>query len=42
MPDPFTHRRLTTVEDSAPKFGFGGLQEARFANDELDEEWWTE
>jgi mannose-6-phosphate isomerase-like protein (cupin superfamily) len=38
MPGPFTHRKLTDVEDSAPKFGFEGIQEARFANDDLEAE----
>jgi mannose-6-phosphate isomerase-like protein (cupin superfamily) len=38
MPGPFTHRKLTEVEDSAPKFGFEGIQEARFANDDLEVE----
>ena len=38
MPNPFTHKRLTDVEDSAPKFGFGELQEARFARGDLEAE----
>lgn len=38
MAGTFTLRKLTEVEDSAPKFGFEGIQEARFANDELDVE----
>jgi mannose-6-phosphate isomerase-like protein (cupin superfamily) len=38
MAAPFTFKRLTDVEDSAPKFGFGEFQEARFANDALDAE----
>ena len=33
---PFTLKRLTDVEDSAPKSGFGDIQEARFAKDALD------
>jgi mannose-6-phosphate isomerase-like protein (cupin superfamily) len=32
----YTHRNLTDVEDSAPKFGFEGVQEARFASDRLE------
>jgi uncharacterized cupin superfamily protein len=35
MPDNFTHFNLNDVEDSAPKFGFEEVQEARFANEEL-------
>jgi len=35
MADPYTLKRLTDVEDSAPKFGYGELQEARFATGEL-------
>jgi len=35
MPASYTFKKLTEVEDSAPKFGFGELQEARFARDEL-------
>jgi mannose-6-phosphate isomerase-like protein (cupin superfamily) len=38
MPGPYTLRRLTDVEDSAPKFGFSDVQEARFANDDLETE----
>ncbi len=33
--DSFTLRKLTDVKDSAPEFGFEGIQEARFANDDL-------
>jgi mannose-6-phosphate isomerase-like protein (cupin superfamily) len=33
---PYTLKKLTEVEDSAPKFGFGELQEARFATDDLE------
>ena len=32
----YTHENLTAIEDSAPKFGFAGIQEARFASDDLD------
>ncbi len=38
MPAPFTHMKLTDVKDSAPEFGFGDVQEARFAKDDLDAE----
>jgi mannose-6-phosphate isomerase-like protein (cupin superfamily) len=36
MAGPYTLITLTEVEDSAPKFGYGELQEARFAHDDLD------
>jgi mannose-6-phosphate isomerase-like protein (cupin superfamily) len=32
----YTHENLTAVEDSAPKFGFDAVQEARFATDDLE------
>ncbi len=35
---PFTHKKLTEVKDSAPEFGIGEIQEARFAKDDLDAE----
>jgi mannose-6-phosphate isomerase-like protein (cupin superfamily) len=35
---PYTLRRLTDIEDSAPKSGFGDVQEARFAKDALETE----
>jgi hypothetical protein len=36
MSDAYTHLNLIEgVEDSAPKFGFGEFQKARFANDPL-------
>jgi mannose-6-phosphate isomerase-like protein (cupin superfamily) len=38
MAAPFTHKKLTEVEDSAPKFGYDEVQEARFANDDLEVE----
>jgi mannose-6-phosphate isomerase-like protein (cupin superfamily) len=38
MAAPFTHKKLTDVEDSAPKFGIEELQEARFAKYDLDAE----
>jgi mannose-6-phosphate isomerase-like protein (cupin superfamily) len=34
----YTLKRLTEVDDSAPKFGFEEKQEARFANADLDAE----
>jgi mannose-6-phosphate isomerase-like protein (cupin superfamily) len=34
----YTHKRLDEVEDSAPRFGYGELQEARFANEDLQTE----
>ena len=36
MPAPYTLKKLTDIEDAAPKSGFGDVQEARFAKDELD------
>ena len=38
MPDPYTHKNLTEVKDSAPEFGYGELAEARFAMKSLDAE----
>ena len=38
MAAPFTHRKLADVEDSAPQFGLGEAQEARFANRYLETE----
>ena len=38
MPAPYTLKSLTEIEDSAPKWGFGDVQEARFAKDALDSE----
>jgi uncharacterized cupin superfamily protein len=34
----YTIKNLTTVEDSAPKFGFGEMQEAHFAREDLGAE----
>ena len=34
----YTHKKLDDVKDSAPEFGMGDVQEARFAKDELDAE----
>lgn len=36
MPAPYTFKKLDEVEDSAPKFGFAEVQEARFAKDALE------
>ena len=38
MATPFTHKKLTEVKDSAPEFGMGDIQEARFARKDLDAE----
>jgi len=38
MPVPFTRVRLTEVKDSAPEFGYGEIQEARFARQDLEAE----
>jgi mannose-6-phosphate isomerase-like protein (cupin superfamily) len=38
MATPYTHRNLREVEDSAPKFGYEEVQEARFANRDLETE----
>jgi mannose-6-phosphate isomerase-like protein (cupin superfamily) len=38
MANPYTHKKLTEVEDSAPKFGYEDHQEARFATKDLDAE----
>jgi mannose-6-phosphate isomerase-like protein (cupin superfamily) len=38
MVSPFTRKKLSEVEDSAPKFGIDELQEARFAKNDLDTE----
>jgi mannose-6-phosphate isomerase-like protein (cupin superfamily) len=38
MPTSYTLKKLTDVEDSAARFGFDELQEARFANEELGAE----
>ncbi len=38
MTTPYTLKRLTEVEDSAPKFGMGEIEEARFCNGDLDAE----
>jgi mannose-6-phosphate isomerase-like protein (cupin superfamily) len=38
MAGAYTHKKLTEVEDSAPKFGYDEVQEARFANGDLETE----
>jgi mannose-6-phosphate isomerase-like protein (cupin superfamily) len=38
MASSYTFRKLTDIDDSAPKFGFAELQEARFANEDLETE----
>ena len=38
MAAPYTLKKLADVEDSAPKFGFAEVQEARFAYDDLEAE----
>ncbi len=38
MTTPYTLKKLTDVEDTAPGYGLAGVQEARFANDELETE----
>lgn len=38
MAGPYTLKQLTEVEDSAPKFGFAEIQEARFARSDLQAE----
>lgn len=38
MPAAYTHKKLTEVKDSAPDFGYGEVQEARFAKGDLEAE----
>jgi mannose-6-phosphate isomerase-like protein (cupin superfamily) len=38
MPDAYTHIKLTDVKDSAPEFGLGDVQQARFAKGDLEAE----
>jgi mannose-6-phosphate isomerase-like protein (cupin superfamily) len=38
MATPYTLKKLTDIEDSAPKSGFGDVVEARFAKDALHAE----
>jgi mannose-6-phosphate isomerase-like protein (cupin superfamily) len=35
---PYTQKKLTDVQDAAPKFGYAEVQEARFASDDLETE----
>jgi mannose-6-phosphate isomerase-like protein (cupin superfamily) len=35
MGDPYTIKRLSEIEDSAARFGYGEIQEVRFANEDL-------
>ena len=36
MTTPYTLKKLTDLEDSAPAFGYGEIQEARFAGKDLE------
>jgi mannose-6-phosphate isomerase-like protein (cupin superfamily) len=38
MRNPFTHKKLKDVKDSAPEFGMEEVQEARFAKKDLEAE----
>ncbi|HXS46860.1 MAG TPA: cupin domain-containing protein [Solirubrobacterales bacterium] len=38
MANSYTIKQLTEVEDSAPKFGYGEIQQARFATSDLEAE----
>ena len=38
MAKSYTHKNLSEVEDSAPKFDYGELQEAHFATEDLQAE----
>ena len=38
MAGAYTHKNLREVDDSAPKFGYEEVQEARFATKDLDAE----
>jgi mannose-6-phosphate isomerase-like protein (cupin superfamily) len=38
MPASYTLKKLTEVDDSAPRFGYEELQEARFATKDLEAE----
>lgn len=38
MAAPYTVKKLTDVKDSAPEFGLGDFQQARFGNEDLDAE----
>jgi len=38
MSNPFTHKKLEEVKNSAPEFGFGDYMEARFAREDVEAE----
>lgn len=38
MADPYTHKNIDEVEDSAEKFGHGEVGEAKFASEDFDTE----
>ena len=38
MAAPYTHKKLTDIDDSAASFGIGEIQEARFATNDLETE----
>ncbi len=38
MAGAYTHKKLTEVDDSAPRFGYEEVQEARFATGDLEAE----
>jgi mannose-6-phosphate isomerase-like protein (cupin superfamily) len=38
MRNPFTHKKLEEVKNSAPEFGFGDYMEARFAREDVEAE----
>ncbi|HET7418375.1 MAG TPA: hypothetical protein VFJ61_12200 [Solirubrobacterales bacterium] len=38
MRNPFTHKKLDEVKDSAPGFGYDDVMEARFAREDVDAE----
>jgi mannose-6-phosphate isomerase-like protein (cupin superfamily) len=38
MKNPFSHKKLTDVKDSAPEFGIEGLAEVRFVKEDLEGE----
>jgi mannose-6-phosphate isomerase-like protein (cupin superfamily) len=38
MRNPFTHKKLTEVKDSAADFGHGEMMEARFAKEDVEAE----
>lgn len=38
MRNPFTHKKLTEVKDSATEFGYADVMEARFAGEDFEAE----